>query len=115
MARTTVSDTGVDIVFGPWERRGGFLKDQHIAWSSITEVGAVDDLAEIRIGWRAPGYGGWRRRIGWYRRRGVVRLVCAERGRPAWHASVTGHRFHEVVVGDDDAASIAASIATQLS
>lgn len=110
MATTTITDTGVDITFGRWEKLGGLISDQHLPFSAITSVEALDDLSEIRLGLRAPGYGGWRRNIGTFWKKGVKRLVCAERGRPAWHATLTGQGFDAVAIGDDDAAAIADAI-----
>lgn len=90
------------------------ISDQLIRLEQIETVEAVDDVSHVRLGLRAPGYAGWRRRIGTYRSRGVRRLVSATRGRPAWTARLRDHRYDEVVIGADDAPAVVAAIATRL-
>jgi hypothetical protein len=71
----------------------------------------ADPLREAR-GLRAPGLAlPGVRKVGTWRRPGERTLVCVRAGRPAVRIRLTGARFDTLLVGVDDPAAVAESLA----
>jgi len=94
------------------EKIAGLLRDLDVPRSAVVDADLVaEPLTDVR-GLRAPGLALPRRRkIGTWRRRGERTLVSVRRGQPAVRVRLTGQRFDALLIGADDAASLAADLA----
>jgi hypothetical protein len=98
------------------EKLAGLLRDVEVPLSAVREVEVVaDPLAELRGlrgGLRAPGLAlPGVRKIGTWRRPGERTLVSVRHDQPAVRVRLDGERWTTLLVGADDAAVLAGSIA----
>ena len=111
MSSILVSDDAVTVRLSPLSRIAGLLRDQVVPRTAVTEVEVVDDGLSAARGVRAPGLAiPGRRKIGTWRGRGVRRFVDVRAGQPALRLHLQGQRYHELLIGDDDAAALAARL-----
>ena len=90
------------------DRVAGLIRAQVVDRSAITDVDVVEDGLSAARGLRAPGLAvPGRRKVGTWRGRGVTRFVDVRRGQPALRIRLRGHRYDELLVGDDAAATLA--------
>ena len=111
MSSILVSDDAVTVRLSPLSRIAGLLRDQVVPRTAVTEVEVVDDGLSAARGVRAPGLAiPGRRKIGTWRGRGVRRFVDVRAGQPALRLHLQGQRYHELLIGHDDAAALAARL-----
>jgi hypothetical protein len=93
----------------------GLLRDTDVPLSQVRDVEVVADGLAAPSGMRAPGYSWpWSRKIGTWRRPGRTSMVSVRRAQPAVRIRLEGHRYDELVLGADDAETLAASLAASL-
>ena len=93
------------------EKVAGLLRDVEVPLAAVRDVEVVPDGMAAARGLRAPGLGlPGLRRIGTWRSRDGKALVSVRRGQPAVRIRLEGQRWHELLVGTDDAPSLAASL-----
>ena len=97
--------------FTTGEKILGLVRDLRVPASAVASVAAVDDGLEEAHGLRAPGLGlpGFRK-LGTWRGRTGKTLVSVRRHQPAVRVHLTGEAFATLLIGDDDAAVLAAEI-----
>ena len=112
MATVRVTSTTVTVSCTRAERFWGLVRDLEVDRSAVRGAEVVEDALSAARGVRAPGLA-WpgRRKIGTWRRRGERTLVSVRRGRPAVRIRLEGARYDTVLVGADDAAALARSLA----
>ncbi|MEV4140279.1 hypothetical protein AB0J72_49980 [Dactylosporangium sp. NPDC049742] len=82
-----------------------------IPLTAITAVEVVPDALAAGRGLRAPGLAvPGLRKIGTWRTRDGAEFVVAGRGQAGVRLTLTGHRLASVLLGDDDAESLAERI-----
>ncbi len=109
MTAIHVSDDAVTVRLARSSKVAGLLRDQVIPRSAITSAEVVTDGLAAARGLRAPGLAiPGRRKIGTWRGRGVRRFVDVRRGQPALRLRLHGQRYDELLMGQDDAAALAA-------
>ena len=115
MSSVQIADMELRVRFGRAEKVFGFLRDTNVPLSQVRDVEVVDNGLAAPSGLRAPGYA-WpgQRKFGTWRRRGATSLVSVRRGQPALRISLEGNRYDELVLGADDAQSLAAALHTKL-
>jgi hypothetical protein len=92
----------------------GLLRDADVPLSQVRDVEVVADGLAAPSGLRAPGYSWpWSRKFGTWRRPRSKSMVSVRRGQPALRIRLEGHRYDELVLGADDAESLAASLRTR--
>jgi hypothetical protein len=111
MATVTTTPQTLRLTLTRGEKVLGLLRDLDVPRSAVESVEVVPDgLAAVR-GLRAPGLGlPGVRAIGTWRRRGEKSLVTVRRGQPAVRVRLTGQRFDTLLVGADDAATLAGAL-----
>lgn len=93
------------------EKIAGLLRDVEVPLSAVRDVEVVPDPLVAMRGLRAPGLAlPGVRKVGTWRARGERTLVCVRRGQPAVRVRLEGQRFDTLLLGDDDAAGLAARI-----
>jgi hypothetical protein len=111
MATVQIDADQLRIRFARAEKVLGVVRDVDL---SLSKVGAIDVVADglaAARGIRAPGYSWpWRRKLGTWRRRHHKALVDVRRGQPAVRLRLRGHSYDEVLLGTDDAESLAAAL-----
>ncbi len=99
--------------FTTGEKILGLVRDLRVPASAIASVAAVDDGLEAAHGLRAPGLGlPGLRKLGTWRGHGGKTLVSVRRRQPAVRVDLTGEPFATLLLGDDDAAALAAELDT---
>jgi hypothetical protein len=93
------------------EKIAGLLRDVDVPLAAVRDVDVVPDGVAATRGLRAPGLGLPQRKIGTWRRRDGKALVSVRRGQPAVRVRLDGARWDELLVGADDATSLAATLA----
>jgi hypothetical protein len=92
----------------------GLLRDTDVPLSQVRDVEFVAEGLAAPAGMRAPGYSWpWARKIGTWRRARSKSMVSVRRGQPALRIRVEGHRFDELVLGADDAETLAVALRRQ--
>ena len=111
MATVQLTPMTVAVHFTRAEKVWGLLRDVELPRAAVRGVDVVHDpLSDIR-GVRAPGLalpGRWK--IGTWRRRGERTVVSVRAGQPAVRLRLEGARYDTVLVGADDAATLARSL-----
>jgi hypothetical protein len=109
MTAILVSDDTVTVQLTPVSKVAGLLRGQVIPRSAVTKVEVVTDGLAAARGLRAPGLAiPGRRKIGTWRGRGSRRFVDVRRGQPALRLHLRGQRYDELLIGQEDAAALAA-------
>ncbi len=112
MTTILVSDDTLTVRLTRVSRIAGLLRDQVIPRSAVTSAEVVTDGLAAARGLRAPGLAvPGRRKIGTWRGRGGRRFVDVRRGQPALRLRLNGQRYDELLIGQDDAAALAALLA----
>lgn len=115
MATVQIDADMLRIRFTRAERVLGVLRDVDLSLSKVNAVDVVADGLAAATGIRAPGYSWpWRRKLGTWRRRHHKALVDVRRDQPAVRLRLRGHRYDEVLLGTDDAESLAAALRAQI-
>ncbi|MBB3086549.1 hypothetical protein [Geodermatophilus sabuli] len=108
MATVTTSPQTFTLTLTRGEKLLGLLRDLDVPRSAVESVDVVPDGLTAVRGIRAPGLGlPGVRAIGTWRRRGEKSMVSVRRGQPAVRVRLTGQRFDTLLVGADDAATLA--------
>ena len=116
MATLQIEDGVLHIRFTRGEKVLGVLRDVDLPLSQVSAVDVVADGLSAATGLRAPGYAWpWRRKLGTWRRRGHKTMVDVRRYQPAVRLRLRGHRYYEMLLGRDDAESVAAALRAQVS
>jgi len=111
MATLQIDDDVLRIRFTRGEKALGILRDVDLPLSHVSAVDVVADGLSAATGLRAPGYAlPWRRKLGTWRRRGHKTLVDTRRDQPAVRLLLRDHRYDEMLLGRDDAESLAAAL-----
>lgn len=114
MAALQLTSSTLSVRLTRGEKVAGLLREVTVPLSAVRSVEAVaDGVAAVR-GVRAPGLALPGRRIGTWRRRGERALVCVRRGQPALRMALEGQRYDTLLVGADDAAALAATLASRV-
>lgn len=94
-----------------FEKIAGLLRDVDVPLSAVRDVTVVTDALAATRGLRAPGLGlPGLRLIGTWRRPGAKMLVCVRKGQPAVRIELDGQAWDALLVGADDAESVAATL-----
>jgi hypothetical protein len=111
MAMLQRTDSALRLTFTPGEKLAGLVRDVEVPRTSVAGVEVVSDPLTAIRGLRAPGLAlpGFRK-IGTWRGRDGRTLVSVRRGQPAVRVELTGQRYTTLLVGDDDAARLAAEL-----
>jgi len=112
MAILQLTPTTLRVTFTLGEKVGGLVRDVEFPLAAIGDVEVLTHpLTDIRS-LRAPGMAiPGLRKVGTWRRRGERTLVSVRAGQPALRVRLTGQRYDTLVIGTDDAAALAASLA----
>jgi hypothetical protein len=111
MARLHVRPPVLSVELTRAEKVLGLLRDVEVPLSAVRQVEVVTDALAATRGLRAPGLAiPGVRKIGTWRGRRNRTLVSVARGQAAVHLRVEGHRWDELLVGTDDAETVAAAI-----
>ena len=99
--------------FTTGEKILGLVRNLRIPASAVASVAVVGDGLAAAHGLRAPGLGlpGFRK-LGTWRGRTGKTLVSVRRHQPAVQVHLTGATFATLLIGDDDAAALAAELGT---
>ena len=89
------------------EKLAGLLRDVEVPRSAVRSVKVEADALRAVRGLRAPGLGLPGRKIGTWRHRGERTLVSVRRSQPAVRIRLDGQRYDTLLVGTDDAATLA--------
>lgn len=115
MATLHTTSRTLTVSLSPAEKVLGLLRDVEVPLSAVRDAAVVPDGLAAARGVRAPGLGlPGRRKIGTWRRPGEKTLVSVRRGQPAVRVRLAGQRFDTLLVGTDDAATVAATVAAGL-
>jgi len=112
MATVHLTSTAVTVRFTRAEKFWGLLRDVEFPRAAVQSVEVVPEPLSAARGLRAPGLA-WPglRKIGTWRHRGEKSLVCVRRGQPAVRLRLEGARYDTVLVGADEAATLAGTLA----
>jgi hypothetical protein len=112
MATVQTTPTTVTVHFTRAEKVAGLLRDVTLTRAAIRSVEVVPDPLTAIRGLRAPGLAlPGRRKIGTWRRPGERTLVCVRGGQPGVQLRLAGARYDTVLLGVDDAATLADTLA----
>jgi hypothetical protein len=115
MGTLKIDDGVLRIRFTRVEKALGILRDVDLPLSQVSAVDVAADGLSAATGLRAPGYSWpWRRKLGTWRRRGHKTMVDVRRDQPAVRLRLRGHRYDEMLLGRDDAESVAAALRAQV-
>ena len=111
MATITTEGTSLRITLSTGERIAGLLRDVRVPLTSVRGVETVPDGLDAVRGVRAPGLGlPGHRAIGTWREPGATTLVSVRRGQPAVRVTLAGERHAALLVGSDDAGTVADAV-----
>ena len=111
MATVTATPEALTVTLSRRERVLGLLRDLEVPRSAVRAVEVVPDGLAATRGLRAPGLAlPGRRKVGTWRGRGEKTLVSVRRGQPAVRVRLAGQRFDTVLLGVDDAATVAGAL-----
>ena len=111
MAMITTTPRALRVTLSRTEKVVGLLRDLEVPRSAVTSVEVVPDGLSATSGLRAPGLAlPGARRIGTWRGRGEKTLVSVRRDQPAVRVRLAGQRFTTLLVGTDDAATVAGAL-----
>src|SRR4051794_30186000 len=89
----------------------GVLRDLEVPLAAVRSVEVVPDPLSAVRGVRAPGTAlPGLRKIGTWRRSGGRVLVSVRRGQSAVRVSLLGQRYDELLIGTDDATTVAGDL-----
>jgi hypothetical protein len=109
MATLQLTPTTLTVRLTRGEKIAGLLRDAEVRRSAIRSAEVVPDPLHGMRGLRAPGLAlPGVRKIGTWRRGGERTLVSVRKGQPAVRIRLVGQRYDTLLVGTDDAASLAA-------
>ena len=115
MAALQLTDSTLSVRLTRFEKIAGLLRDVEVPRSAVRDVEVVPDGLAAARGLRAPGLGlPGRRKIGTWRRPGERSLVSVRRGQPALRIGLVDQRYDTLVIGADDADSLAKTLAATL-
>jgi hypothetical protein len=107
MPSIAIDENDLVVTVEPNEKRWGLLRDLRVPVNSVSAVDVVVDGRRAVRGIRAPGLGGTQRLIGTWRASGNKQYVCVRRGQQAVKITVERQRFRTILIGFDEAESIA--------
>jgi hypothetical protein len=111
MSAVHLTDQELRVELTRTEKLAGLHGDLRIPLAAITGVEVVPDALTATRGLRAPGLAlPGRRKIGTWRTRTGAEFVNTRRGQAGVRLALSGHRLASVLLGDDDAAGLAARI-----
>jgi hypothetical protein len=111
MATLQLSETTLTVRLTRAEKISGLLRDVEVPRSAVRDVEVVPDGLTAARGLRSPGLGlPGVRKIGTWRQRGEKTMVCVRRDQPALRIRLDGQRYDTLLVGADDAASLAEAL-----
>jgi hypothetical protein len=111
MAILQLSPSTLSVRFTRGEKIAGLVHDVAVPRDAVREVEVVSEPLEALHGLRAPGLAlPGVRKIGTWRRPGQKVLVSVRRHQPAVRVRLHGTPWTELLVGTDDAASVAAAL-----
>ena len=111
MAMLQLTPTTLTVRLTRGEKIAGLLRDVEVPRSAVRDAEVVPDPLHGMRGLRAPGLAlPGVRKIGTWRRPGERTLVSVRKGRPAVRIRLDGQRYDTLLVGTDDAASLAAAL-----
>jgi hypothetical protein len=115
MSTLTLHHDHIDITFTAAEKIGGLVRDQRIPTESVTSAELVADPIAATRGWRSPGLGvPGARKIGHWRGPDGHELVCVKRGEPAVRLRLRSQPYDSVLIGTDEATTLAQAIASRV-
>jgi hypothetical protein len=111
MATIDIDHRTVRVRFTRAEKIAGLLRDIDVPRSAVTSATVESDGLRAARGIRAPGLAVPAvRKIGTWRRRGHRTAVCVRRGEPALSLRLHGTRWDQLLIGTNDASSLAAQL-----
>jgi hypothetical protein len=111
MATTQLTANTLTVKLSTGEKIAGLLRDVEVPLTAVREVEVTADPLTAMRGLRAPGLAlPGVRKVGTWRARGERTMVCVRRGQPAVRVRLDGQQFDTLLIGDDDAAALAARI-----
>jgi hypothetical protein len=111
MPSTHLTADSIEIRFSTWEKIAGLVRDIRVPRTAVTGVEVVPDGLTATRGLRAPGLA-WPGvvKIGTWRGRGQKSLVAVRRDQPALRLQLTGQRYDTLLIGTDDASTLAQAL-----
>jgi uncharacterized protein len=111
MATAYLADDCLKVRFALWEKVLGLVQDADFPLEAIREVVVAPDGYPVPHGVRAPGLAvPTRVKVGTWRGRGSKQLVSVRRSQPALQVRLENAGPTELVIGMDEAASLAAAL-----
>jgi hypothetical protein len=112
MATMQLTPTTVSVRFTTAEKIIGLVRDVELPRTALRGAELVPEPLTAMRGLRAPGLAlPGRRKIGTWRRPGERTLVCVRKGQPAVRVRLESDRYDTLLIGADDAAALAESLA----
>ena len=112
MATVQLTPTTVTVRFTTAEKVAGLLHDLELPRAAVRSAEVVPEPLDAIRGLRAPGLAlPGVRKIGTWRRPGERSLICVRRGQPAVRVRLEGARYDTLLLGADDAATLADALA----
>jgi hypothetical protein len=112
MATVQLTPTTLTVRLTRFERFFGLLHDLEVPRAAVRSAELVPEPIDEMRGMRAPGLAlPGRRKVGTWRRPGERTLVCVRKGQPAVRIRLDGARYDTLLVGSDDAAALADTLA----
>jgi hypothetical protein len=112
MASLQLTPTGLTVRFTRAEKILGLVRDIDVPSTAVRSAEVVPEPLGGLRGLRAPGLAlPGLRKVGTWRRPGERTLVCIRKGQPALRLRLDGGRYDTLVIGADDAAALARSLA----
>jgi hypothetical protein len=113
VATVDVTGSTVRVRFTRSEKLLGLVRDVDLPRAALRAVEVVPEPLTSLRGLRAPGMAlPGVRTIGTWRGRGTRTLVSVRRDQPAVRVDLAGRRWTGLLIGVDDAARVAAELAT---
>jgi hypothetical protein len=112
MATMQLTPTTLSVRFTTAEKIIGLVRDVELPRAALRGAELVPEPLTAMRGMRAPGLAlPGRRKIGTWRRPGERTLVCVRKGQPAVRVRLESDRYDTLLIGADDAAALAESLA----
>jgi hypothetical protein len=112
MATVQLTPTTLTVRLTRAEKIAGLLRDVELPRAAVLGAEVLPQPLDGMRGIRAPGLAlPGRRKIGTWRHAGERTLVCVRKGQPAVRIRLQGSRYDTLLLGTDDAAALASSLA----
>jgi hypothetical protein len=112
MATVQLTPTTLTVRFTAAEKIAGLVRDVELPLAAVRSAELVPEPLAGIGGLRAPGLAlPGLRKIGTWRRPGERTLVSVRKGQPAVRVRLDGARYDALLLGADDAAALARSLA----